>query len=97
MVASRDRVAVVKDWNDYGLDDLLLFFHDIDLVITEGFKRGNKPKIEIVRSARNDEPLCKGSPDLVAIVSDIPLEAGVPRFGLEDAAAVADFLEKQFL
>jgi molybdopterin-guanine dinucleotide biosynthesis protein B len=97
MVASRDRIAMVKDWNDYDLDDLLFFFQDMDLVITEGFKRGSKPKIEIVRSARNHEPLCKGAPELLAIVSDIPLEAGVPRFELEAAEAVAGFLEERFL
>jgi molybdopterin-guanine dinucleotide biosynthesis protein B len=97
MVASRERIALVKDWADYSLDDLLFFFRDMDLVITEGFKKGNKPKIEIVRSARNHEPLCKGSPDLIAIVSDMPLEVGVPRFDLEAAVAVADFIEERFL
>lgn len=97
MVASRGRVALVRDWPDYGLDDLLPYFHDVDLILTEGFKRADKPKIEIVRSERNAEPLCKGSADLIAVVSDLPLDAGVPCFGLESVDAVAAFIEARYL
>jgi len=62
-----------------------------DLVLTEGFKRGGHPKIEVHRAACRAELRC--TPDeLLALVTDEPLDIDVPQFGLGDAAAMADFL-----
>jgi molybdopterin-guanine dinucleotide biosynthesis protein B len=70
----------------------------VDLVLAEGFKHGNHPKIEVCRAAHNART-ASGSPqllcrpeELLAVVSDRPVEVDVPQFGLEDAAGVADFL-----
>lgn len=62
-----------------------------DLVLTEGFKRGDYPKVEIHRAAHNSELLC--DPDeLLALVTDEPLAYQVPQFDLDDATGVAEFL-----
>jgi molybdopterin molybdotransferase len=66
-------------------------FGELDLILAEGFKQGNYPKIEIHRSAHKAELLCEPG-DLLAMVSDEPLACNLPQFDLEDAAAVADFL-----
>jgi molybdopterin molybdotransferase len=66
-------------------------FGGLDLVLAEGFKQGNYPKIEIHRAAHKAELLCEPG-DLLALVTDEPLAYNLPQFDLEDAAAVADFL-----
>ena len=66
-------------------------FAGLDLVLTEGFKRGPYPKIEVHRSARSSEILC-GPEELLAIVTDEPLVVDIPQFGLEDAGGVAALL-----
>ena len=73
------------------------YFIDEDLVLTEGYKSGNKAKIEICRKELQSEPLCSQADRLVAVVSDFSLEVGVPRFELEDIAGVAAFIEERFL
>ncbi len=70
---------------------------DVDLVLTEGFKQGPLPKIELHRKARSDTLLCRGAardPTLVAVASDTPLELDVPVLPLDDVAAIADFVQQ---
>jgi molybdopterin-guanine dinucleotide biosynthesis protein MobB len=76
---------------------------DTDLVITEGFKTGHLPKIEVHRKERSEELLCVDGAgqvtdkDLVAVVSDAERTFPVPHLALDDPAAVCDFLEERFL
>jgi len=73
------------------------YFHDEDLVLTEGYKSGHKAKIEICRKALQSEPTCSPADRLLAVVSDFSVELEVPRFDLEDISGVADFIEERFL
>jgi len=64
---------------------------DTDLVLTEGFKRGTYPKIEVHRSSHHPELLCDAS-ELLALITDEQLDVDVPQFALADFAGVAAFL-----
>ena len=65
-----------------------------DIVIVEGYKRENYPKIECRRTdARKHAPLAPNDPAIVAIASDHDAETGpLPRFDLDDVAGIADFV-----
>jgi molybdopterin-guanine dinucleotide biosynthesis protein MobB len=66
----------------------------VDLVIVEGFKRAAVPKLEVHRAALGKPLLATEDSDIVAIASDLPV-AGLgrlPRFALDDAGAIADFI-----
>ena len=78
-------------------EELVGYFDDVDLLITEGYKRSRRPKIEVIRAARNPEPLCRNDPSLKALVTDVTVDLGVPRFGLEEIVQIADFIESSFL
>jgi molybdopterin-guanine dinucleotide biosynthesis protein B len=73
----------------------LLF--DVDLILTEGFRSAGMPVIEVSRKALGAPLLCGPGEPLVAMVADWPTGASVPRFGLDDVPALADFLEQRFL
>lgn len=63
----------------------------MDLVLTEGYKRGPFPKIEVHRGARSSELLC--DPDeMLALISDRAWDVPVRQFDLEDTSGVAEFL-----
>lgn len=68
----------------------------IDLILTEGYKRAHKPKIEISRRERGTEPVSRRE-DIIAIVSDHPITLNVPRFDLDDAAGVANLIQARYL
>ena len=97
IIASPGKIAMVK--NDYqgSLDSLQKFFGDLDLVITEGYKKEDKPKIEVVRAARQTDVLLKNDRHLVAVVSDVAIKLDVPVFDLEDIGQLADFIEARYL
>jgi molybdopterin-guanine dinucleotide biosynthesis protein B len=70
---------------------------EVDLILTEGFKSGPMPKIEVNRAAQEMPLLCGPADNLVAVVTDRDLTLAVPRFGLDGVGELADFIEREFL
>jgi molybdopterin-guanine dinucleotide biosynthesis protein MobB len=95
--ASSHQISLVKDTPGDDPEALLPFFHDMDLVITEGYKRQPRPKIEVFRSAVHPNPLYRGQADYVAMVTDAPLPMEIQKFHPEDVTGLADFIEYRFL
>jgi len=97
VISSPAKLALVQDTDhDWSLDELLGFFRGMDLVLVEGYKRAERPKIEVYRPEVHAEPFCSSDENLIALVSDAPLDLNVPRFGLNDAAGLAAFLKRHF-
>ena len=97
MIASPGRIAMVKDVPGERLDDLVPYFNDMDLLITEGFKSDKAPKIEVFREARHRHPACLEDADLVAMISDSPMDTRVPQFATGDIEAITEFIVANFL
>ena len=70
---------------------------EVDLVLTEGFKSGPMPKIEVNRMEQDAPLLCGPEDHLVAVVTDRDLALSVPRFGLDEVGPLAHFIEREFL
>ena len=69
----------------------------VDLVITEGFKRQDAPKIEVSRRARSTE-LVSSPDELLGIASDQQFPTyPTPQFSLDDFTGLADLLESCIL
>lgn len=102
LIMSPEKLALVKKHAAPPAieEALATYFTDVDIVLTEGFKRGSMPKIELHRKERSPTLICRGEehdPTLVAVASDEALELDVPVLDLNDAGATADFIEKEFL
>ncbi|HSJ57288.1 MAG TPA: molybdopterin-guanine dinucleotide biosynthesis protein B [Anaerolineae bacterium] len=78
------------------VEQIVRLMDDVDIVITEGYKEGDKPKIEVSRKERGTQLLCSAD-ELIGLMADYPIDMPVPRFALEDAAGVVDLLEKLYL
>ncbi|MFN3398094.1 MAG: molybdopterin-guanine dinucleotide biosynthesis protein B [Sulfurimicrobium sp.] len=63
-----------------------------DLVLAEGFRQAALPKLEIHRAGNGKALLYPGDRHIIAIASDMPLDAPLPRLDLNDPAAIADFI-----
>ncbi|MFP3898773.1 MAG: gephyrin-like molybdotransferase Glp [Dehalococcoidia bacterium] len=98
LVSSPDRLAVIKNLDrDLSVEEILpLVANDFDLVLAEGFRQSKTPKIEVHRKELGKD-LCCSTDELLAIVTDGPLEAGIARFHPEDTAAIADFIQAKLL
>ncbi|PJK31514.1 molybdopterin-guanine dinucleotide biosynthesis protein B [Minwuia thermotolerans] len=95
MVASSQRFALMHELrgaSEPTLDELLARMAPVDLVLVEGFKREGHSKIEVHRAATGKPPLYPDDPAIVAIASDMPIEAGeLPLLDLNDAEGIAEF------
>jgi molybdopterin-guanine dinucleotide biosynthesis protein B len=95
-ISSPSKVAVVrKVAEEMILDHVTKLIGDVDIILVEGYKRSDKPKIEIQRMACSRELMCAPE-ELIAVVSDGEWNVGVPLFDLEDAAGVAEMLVKKY-
>ena len=102
LIASPEKLALIKKHDESPPVEELLstYFSDVDIVLTEGFKKSDLPKIELHRQERSATLLCRGeehNPTLIAVASDVRLELDVPVLDLNDAEEVAGFIEARFL
>lgn len=90
-IASKQQIAIVQTpAQSPTLDQIISLIDNVDLILTEGFKQENKPQIEVNRQGITR----LGKKDnTIALVTDQIGYEGVPRFGLDDAEGVANFLE----
>ncbi|GLT20741.1 molybdopterin-guanine dinucleotide biosynthesis protein MobB [Zoogloea oryzae] len=74
------------------LDAQLARLSPCDLVLVEGFKAVQIPKLEVHRPAVGKPLQYQDNPAIVAIATDVPLDAPLPRLDINDPAAVAAFI-----
>jgi molybdopterin-guanine dinucleotide biosynthesis protein MobB len=93
-ISSLDKIVMIKPvGRDASLDEVArLLGEDYDIILAEGFKQGNAPKIEVHR--KDGGALIEGLKKLIAIVTDEPLESRVRQFSPDDIKDIADLLEK---
>ncbi|MGQ9648320.1 MAG: molybdopterin-guanine dinucleotide biosynthesis protein B [Thermodesulfobacteriota bacterium] len=99
VISSPEKVALIRDVDkDLTLSEIReRFIQDVDLIVSEGFKKDVQPKIEIFRKEKHKKLLCTKEDNLIAIVSDKKFRVGVPCFFLDEVKGVADFIEKKYL
>ncbi len=99
VLASPHRVAVIEDvTRDFELSELREhYIRDVDIILSEGFKKNPHPKVEISRSVLKHEPICTKEENLLAIVSDRPVNRGVPCLDINDVVGLVSLIEKKIL
>lgn len=99
VVSSPNQLALVQDVDhDHSFDEIRdKFISGVDIILTEGFKVNDYPKIEVYRSELKRELISKKEDGLIAVAADTKLDIDVPCFDINDAKAVVDFIEEKFL
>ena len=95
LVASGTRWALLHEVEgpEPALPALLARMAPVDLVLVEGFKTHEFPKLEVYRPALGKPPIWRDWPDVVAVATDAPLP-GCDRtlLDLNDPPAVAGWI-----
>jgi molybdopterin-guanine dinucleotide biosynthesis adapter protein len=99
-VVSRARWAMITELagaSEPALAEVLSRLDPCDIVIVEGYKGAAIPKIEVRRvQSLGKEPLADNDSMVVAIAADHAVQGhGLPVFGLDDIAAIADFVQSK--
>jgi molybdopterin-guanine dinucleotide biosynthesis protein B len=95
MVSSAQRWSLTRELRgapEATLDELLAHLGPCDLVLVEGFKRAQIPKIEVHRAVVTEPLLHPDDPHIVAIATDAALATPLPRLDINDPVQVADFI-----
>ena len=97
VISSSDRVVLIKPVAQaLTLEEVAhLVGEDCDIILAEGFKQDNAPKIEVHR--REVGPPLSAVKKLIAMATDEPLETKVRQFSLQDIKGLADLLEEGFI
>jgi molybdopterin-guanine dinucleotide biosynthesis protein B len=64
----------------------------VDLILLEGFHLSTQPKLEVAVAGQNRRLQCLDDDSVLAVASDLPIEARVPRFDFFDAPSIARFI-----
>jgi len=96
-IASPDKIVLIKPIAQaLTLDEIVRFFgEDYDIILAEGFKQGNAPKIEVHRKEVGS--LLSSIKKLIAIVTDEPVETRTRQFSWQDIKGLTDLLEEGFI
>ncbi|WP_408955614.1 molybdopterin-guanine dinucleotide biosynthesis protein B [Natroniella sp. ANB-PHB2] len=96
VLTSKEKLALIKEVTEQVELDYIMEHYigvEFDLVITEGYKTGNKPKVEIFRPAVYEEPVLSEEELLTRVVNDYK----EPKMLAEKVTEVADLIEKEIL
>jgi molybdopterin-guanine dinucleotide biosynthesis protein B len=99
MLAGAQRWALMHELHDEAepvLADLLAHMLPCDVVLVEGFRSVEIPKMEVHRPSTGHAFIHPVFPNVVAVASDERLDVPLPCLDLNDVAAIADFV-KRFL
>ncbi len=94
LLGTRDKVVHIRRCEqEPTLNELVADIRDVDLILVEGHKAANVPKIEVNRREIGTE-LITQEEDLIAIVSDQRFNLSVPQFEPADTVGLADLVER---
>ncbi|MEQ1667915.1 MAG: molybdopterin-guanine dinucleotide biosynthesis protein B [Sulfuriferula sp.] len=100
LLASNQRWALLHELRDESvpsLDDLLAKLSPCDVVLIEGCKFANVPKLEIYRAALGKPGLYQDDNAIMAVVTDSVVVTDLPRLDLNQPALVHAYLKANLL
>lgn len=97
VVSSPTKIAKIeKTEKEYTLDEITRTIENVDIIITEGYKKENKSKIEILRKGLSEE-IISNRDELLVVIADFKIKDNIPQFNFEETKEIVDFIEERFL
>ena len=97
LVSSSRRWALMHELQgeaEPSLEELIARMSPCDLLLVEGFKRASVPKLEVFRKEVGEAPLHPHDAHIVAVASDVALEAPIPVLDLNQPGVIGEFILK---
>lgn len=96
IISSPKKYAYMENpLTEYTIDEIVDKIKNVDIIITEGYKNEDKPKIEIFRKGISKEPFELGS-NTFAIVTDTKLEYKIPQFQFNEVESLVSLIVRDF-
>ena len=96
-ISSAKKMAIIeKVESEYTLDEMISKIENVDIIITEGYKNEDKPKLEVFRK-EIAEGLNSRDEDLFGIVTNKRFDKNIPQFEFDQIEELVDLIQKRFL
>jgi molybdopterin-guanine dinucleotide biosynthesis protein B len=94
-ISSPHKIILQKNvTTELSLDKIVEFYlSGVDIVITEGYRKEKKPKIEIITEEAPLSPLF----ELIGVISEKELDLAIPSFKHDEVTKLVDLIEEKFL
>lgn len=92
-IAAADKMGIIRTFPDRELtleEIIVRWFNNMDIIITEGYKKSSIPKFEIYRKENGKNPVCFDKKELLGVITKDNIDIDRPLFDIEDAMEVAD-------
>ena len=94
-VFSGSKYMIIKQQEAVSEEMLAFCFPEADIILLEGFKYSNYPKIELVRGENSEKTICREH-QLMAVAADFQIkqdsDKAVPVLDLNDTEGIAEFI-----
>lgn len=98
LVISPGKIALIKDEDEDHIQKMRTHLSDMDIILAEGFKSLNLPKIEIFRKdGGHKTPIALDNDLLIAFITDTDHTSQAPVFSPDNIPEIAAFLENRYL
>ncbi len=85
------KISEVNNQKEKTLNELLDELIAVDIVIVEGFKNENHPKIEIIHQTDKNY-LFKKNTNVIALISDNRIDSNIQQFKKNEINVIVDFI-----
>lgn len=100
LISSSSRWALMhenRDGPETSLEELIAKMAPVDILLVEGFKSEDFPKIEVWRPESGTEPRVASDSSIIALATpDLSFKAHVPILDLNDENSIAEFIIQYF-
>ncbi|SFU57446.1 molybdopterin guanine dinucleotide biosynthesis accessory protein MobB [Clostridium sp. DSM 8431] len=91
-IFSKNKFMVIKEQKDTKEEELISYFSEADIIILEGFKYSDYPKIEIVRKGNSEKSVCKKE-TILALATDIEnFDSSINIVDLNDIDSIVNLI-----
>lgn len=97
LIGSPNKLAVIRRLDrELTLDEIAATIDGVDVILTEGYKREARCRIEVSRRDHTTELISRPD-ELLALAADYAADLGVPVIDLNDAIGLVDLIEREVL
>lgn len=92
-IFSKTKFMLVKEQTEISEKDLVDYFPEADIILLEGFKYCNYPKIEVIRKSVSESYVCKKD-TIIALATDLEYKFdGIKSININNIDEIVNVLE----
>ena len=86
------KISELNNVNEKTLTELISELDDPDIVVVEGFKKENHPKIELIKNQDESTYLFPHINNVLALVTDLEIKSSIKKFKIDEIKNLIEYI-----